>query len=64
MLGGAKVVAERLGLTPGAVTKWSTPIERRGCGGLIPSLNIPKLIVLARELGAFLEPNMFFRGHI
>ena len=63
MLGGPKKVAEFLGLTTGAITKWYTPTEEGGCGGLIPSRHIPSLIGLARNLKKFLEPNSFFFGH-
>lgn len=63
-IGGPRIVSGLLGLTPGALTKWWTPRERGGCGGLIPSAHIVKLIPLARARGVFLEPNMFFEGHI
>lgn len=63
-LGGAVLVARALDLSVGAISKWSTPIERGGRGGLVPSRHIPKLCKLALARGGFLEPNSFFRGHI
>lgn len=64
MLGGPKVVACLLGLSVSAITKWYTPTARNGCGGLIPSPHIVRLCQFARENRKFLEPNMFFAGHI
>lgn len=64
MLGGVGVVAKALHLTPSAVSKWSTPTERGGCGGLIPSRHIPPLCRFAPTRDCFLEPNTFFWGHI
>lgn len=63
-LGGVSAVARYLSITPGAVSKWCMPVRRKGTGGLIPSRHIPKLCALAGQLGKFLEPNSFFRGHL
>lgn len=63
-LGGPKKVAEALGLTTGAVSKWWAPPEAKGCGGLIPSWHIVALCKIARDRRQFLEPNMFFVGHL
>lgn len=67
-LGGPKIVAKALDLTTGAVSRWYAPKDQGGCGGLVPSHRITQLIKLARK-GAFgkrmfLEPNMFFDGHV
>ena len=51
-------------MSPGAVCKWWAPVRKKGCGGLIPSRHIPTLVRKAREAGRFLEPNMFFVGHL
>lgn len=61
-LGGAKVVAAYLGMSSGAVTKWGTPRERGGAGGLIPSIHIPALCEMSTKLAHPLEPNDFFPG--
>ena len=64
-LGGPTKVGGIVGLSASAVSKWWAPLGKGGCGGLIPSRHIPALVRYARdELGRFLEPNMFFAGHI
>jgi hypothetical protein len=62
-LGGVVLVAKALHLTPSGVCHWYTPIPK-GCGGLVPSRHIPKLCALAEKMNLFLEPNMFFEGHM
>lgn len=64
MLGGPKKIAVLLGLSTGAITKWYASVETGGCGGLIPSRHIVTLCQFARRKRVFLEPNMFFAGHI
>lgn len=64
MLGGPKKVATFLNLSTGAPSRWYAPKDRKGCGGLIPSEHIPNLCQMAKERGLFLEPNMFFIGHM
>lgn len=63
-LGGVTALARYLKITAGAVSKWSTPTQRGGRGGLIPATYIPALCKLARAKGVFLEPNSFYRGHL
>jgi hypothetical protein len=63
MLGGSAEVARQLNLSASGVCRWYIA-PPRGCGGLIPSRHIPQLCALAREQNKFLEPNMFFRGHL
>jgi hypothetical protein len=64
MLGGPNAVAKWLALTPGAVSKWYVRVEDGGCAGLVPSKHIPSLCRLAKVHDTFLEPNMFFDGHL
>ncbi len=64
MLGGPKKIADLLGFSTGAVTKWYADTRTGGCGGLIPSRHIVTLCKYARARGKFLEPNMFFTGHV
>jgi hypothetical protein len=64
MLGGPVFVAGLLELTPSAVVKWYRGVDDGGCGGLIPSRHIAALCKHARSVNTFLEPNMFFVGHI
>jgi hypothetical protein len=47
-------------ITPSGVFRWSEAVPN-GCGGIIPSRYIPRLVKLARKQNIFLEPNMFFR---
>lgn len=64
MLGGPAQVAGMLNISAGAVSKWYAPLERGGCGGLIPTTRyIPVLCRAAHAMKKFLEPNMFFTGH-
>lgn len=63
-LGGPTHVAGLVGISPGGVSKWYTPLEHGGCGGLIPSPHIVSLCLEARRQRKFLEPNMFFTGHM
>lgn len=62
-LGGPTKVAAALKMTPSGVTRWYAE-GPTGCGGLVPSHRIPALCKLARKQKRFLEPNMFFDGHI
>jgi hypothetical protein len=59
-LGGATVVAEALGLSPGAVSRWYMP-RPRGLGGVVPSKHIKTLCEMAEKSNILLEPNMFFQ---
>jgi hypothetical protein len=63
-LGGPTLVAAEFGLSTGAVVRWYKSAEKGGCGGLIPSNRIPALCRMARTQKRFLEPNMFFEGHV
>jgi hypothetical protein len=63
-LGGPTQVAAFFAISPGAVVRWYTPADKGGCGGLVPSHRIPALCKLARRRRQFLEPNMFFEGHL
>lgn len=69
MLGGPTAVATYLTdktdrhLTTGAVARWYMPAPT-GCAGIIPSRHIPALCKMAKKAKKFLEPNMFFRGHL
>jgi len=63
-LGGPQKVAKWLALSPGAVSKWYAPASQGGCNGLVPSKHIPPLCRLAKIQDKFLEPNMFFEGHL
>jgi hypothetical protein len=63
-LGGSSAVSRDLGdITPSGVFRWSEA-PPKGTGGLIPSRYIPRLIRIAHKRKLFLEPNMFFRGHL
>jgi hypothetical protein len=64
MLGGPKKIAILLKLSTGAITKWYLSTEKGGCGGLIPSRHIVSLCKFAASKRKFLEPNMFFEGHV
>lgn len=58
--GGAKAVAEMLGLDVASVHKWKYPSERGGTNGLIPASRQQELIDKARDAGIDLEPADFF----
>lgn len=64
LLGGPTKIATLLGLSVSAVTKWYLPMDKGGCGGLIPSRHIAALCKHARKIAVFLEPNNFFKGHV
>lgn len=49
--GGTRRLAEILGLSPATVTRWIYPREVRGCGGLIPSAQIMKILAAAEAYG-------------
>lgn len=49
-LGGKKVIAERLGLSIGAVYLWFYP-KPKGCGGSIPPRQAIKIQELAEKKG-------------
>lgn len=63
MLGGPAKVAAALEMSPSGVTRWYAA-GPGGCGGLIPSHRVAALCKMARKRKQFLEPNMFFDGHI
>lgn len=58
--GGAKAVAEMLGLDVASVHKWKYPSERGGTNGLIPANRQQELIDKARSAGIDLQPADFF----
>jgi hypothetical protein len=62
-LGGPTAIAKALRISASGVSRWSIA-SPKGCGGLIPSRHIPDLCALARKQNIFLEPNMFFKGHM
>lgn len=63
-LGGPTKVGLIVNLSTSAVSKWWAPLDKGGCGGLIPSRHVGALVRAARAAGKFLEPNMFFAGHL
>ena len=61
---GAVVLAERLGLTRSAVTKWTLPPRGKGNGGTngyIPSRYFNEILAFAKEIGVPLDPGEFVR---
>lgn len=59
-LGGARKVADMLGLSRQAVYKWTYPMEYNGTGGLIPHRRQLELMVAAKQRGIILEAEDFF----
>lgn len=49
-LGGKQAVAEKLGLSKGAVYLWFYP-KPKGCGGVVPPRQAIKIQELAKEQG-------------
>jgi hypothetical protein len=58
-LGGPAAVARELGLTAGGICRWYTE-PPKGAGGRVPSKHVPALCAMAKRVGIFLEPNMFY----
>lgn len=59
-LGGAKRVAEIVGVDVSRVHRWTYPRERRGTGGIVPSRHQQRLLDHARANGIDLTPADFF----
>lgn len=59
-VGGPKVVAAITGVDRTQIWRWTQPTERKGTGGLIPSVHQVKLLQWARANGKPLTPEMFF----
>lgn len=56
---GAAAVAERLGLTRSAVSKWTLPVSQSGTGGYVPPRYYDEILAFANEVGVELEPAEF-----
>lgn len=54
-LGGPNAVGAYLGIHRTRVSNWMRPKDRGGSGGIIPTWHVPKLLLLARELGVGLS---------
>lgn len=48
-LGGKSAVAEQLGLSKAQMTRWCSPSDAGGTGGVIPQRYWPRLMEMARE---------------
>lgn len=60
--GGAYKMAATLGARPSTVYRWTYPKEKGGCGGLVPSTAMPKILALARREGVFLTGDDLYPG--
>jgi len=56
---GSAVLAERLGLTRSAITKWTLPVEQSGTGGYIPHRYYQEILAFAKETDVELDPAEF-----
>ncbi|MFN7609909.1 MAG: hypothetical protein ACK5QX_03070 [bacterium] len=54
--GGGRRVAALLNLSPSAVSRWSMPAAKGGCGGVIPSKRLKQLRDAADLLGLEISP--------
>jgi DNA-binding transcriptional regulator YdaS (Cro superfamily) len=59
VLGGPSVVADRIGIHRTRVSKWQSPRDSGGTGGMIPIKHIPALVQLAKERGVSLSADDF-----
>lgn len=51
-LGGAKKTAARLGVSAELASQWNRPVMRGGTDGAIPEHHWPRILEVAREIGA------------
>lgn len=58
--GGAKAVAEMLGIAVSSVHKWKYPVDRGGTNGVVPAGRQQELLARARQRGIDLSPSDFF----
>jgi hypothetical protein len=58
--GGARSVAEMLGIDVASVHKWKYPSSKGGTNGLVPASRQQELIECARNRGIDLCPDDFF----
>lgn len=58
--GGARNVANMLGISEQAVYKWCYPFEQGGGGGLIPQRRQIELMIAAKQRGIKLVASDFF----
>lgn len=56
---GAAAIAERLGLTRSAVSKWTLPVNQSGTGGYVPPRHYDDIRAFAEEIGIDLDPAEF-----
>lgn len=54
-LGGVRATARALSLNSSSVSRWRTPVDRRGLGGRVPSVHQSTILKLARERGLSLR---------
>lgn len=59
---GVCALARLLGKNPSTISRWKTPREDGGTGGLVPSQSQPILLALAKELGVQLSPTELLTG--
>lgn len=62
--GGAKPIAQWLGIMEGQVRRWRYPQIRGGADGRVPSKHQAALIEAARANGIALTPDDFFPEHL
>ena len=58
-LGGPSAVAKHIRIHRTRVSKWQSPREAGGTGGMIPVKHIPSLVSLGKEIGVDLSADDF-----
>lgn len=58
--GGARIIADEIGVNQNAVHKWTYPKAKGGTGGLIPSDKQQAVLDAAKRLGKNVSPWDFF----
>lgn len=58
--GGARILADAIGVKPNAVHKWPYPKSKGGRGGLVPTDKQQDVLDAAKRLGKNVSPWDFF----